>query len=55
LKNPIEDVIQPDNEIVNYEILIASLLDQFAPHINNVFNNINERSLHIKEAVMQNA
>lgn len=52
IKNPLKDVMQPDNEIVNYEILISYMLDRFAPNVENIFSNVNERKLEIKETII---
>ncbi len=51
-KNPLKDVIQPDNEFVNYEKIIARLLDQYVPNQENVFQSVRKETLRIQEAVV---
>ncbi len=49
--NPMKDVVQPDNEIVNYEILISKMLDQFCPAVKNDFKGI-ALSFEVEEAIV---
>ena len=52
VKNPIKDVIQPDNEVVNYEILISYILEQFTPRIRNIFAEFKDKTIQIQEAIV---
>jgi len=38
--NPIKDVVQPDNEVIRYEIVVSRILDHFCPSVQNNFRQL---------------